>query len=103
MTVYELAFAWNDQGVAPRKTGYDVVVANANLDSSLSGPTWGTCQLHSFDGALMFTGKFEHGIPAVHFVGEGTGIYEGEKMRGDVGRFPDPYRLFDEVLVPGSV
>lgn len=107
MTVYELAYAWNDQGVEPRKTGYDVVVANANLDGSLSGPTWGSWQLYSFEGVLMFTGtftgKFENGIPAVHFVGEGTGIYAGEKMRGDVGRVPDPYNMFGEVLVPGSV
>ena len=106
MVLYELAFAWNEDGVEPRKTGYDIVTAGANLDSSLSGPTWGTWELHSFDGTLMFTGtftgKFENGIPAVHFVGEGIGIYEGEKMRGDIGRVPDPYNMFGEVLLPGS-
>jgi hypothetical protein len=109
MTVYELALSWNDHGVEPRKTGYDVVVANANLDESLSGPTWGTWQLHSNDGTLMFrgtfTGKFEAGIPAVHFVGRGVGDYAGELMRGDIGREiseSNPYNMFGEVVVPGS-
>jgi hypothetical protein len=107
MQVYELAFAWNDDGsVQPRKTGYDIVTANANMDATMSGPTWGTWELHAFDGTLMFTGtftgKFKEGIPAVHFVGEGVGIYEGEKMRGDIGRVPDPFNMFGEVLAPGS-
>lgn len=107
MVLYELAFAWNDDGVEPRKTGYDIVTAGANLDSSLSGPTWGTWKLYSFEKTLMFqgtfTGKFKNGIPAVHFVGEGVGIYDGQKMRGDVGRVPNPYNMFGEILVPGSV
>ncbi|MEN8115155.1 MAG: hypothetical protein ABFS21_12305 [Actinomycetota bacterium] len=106
MTVYELAFSWNDLGVEPRKTGYDVVVANANLDETFTGPTWGTWSLYSFSGDLMFTGKFtgkfEYGIPAVHFVGSGVGIYEGQKMRGDIGRVPDPYNMFGTIIEPGN-
>ena len=106
MTVYELAFAWSEGQVEPRKTGYDIVVANANLDASLSGPAWGTWNLYSSDHVLMFTGtftgKFENGIPAVRFVGEGTGIYEGQHMRGDVGRVPDPYNMFGQIVAPAS-
>jgi hypothetical protein len=110
MTLYELAFAFQPGSdgmvVEPRKTGYDIVVANANLDSSLSGPTWGTWKLYSFGDDLMFTGtftgKFKNGIPAVHFVGRGVGIYEGQHMRGDVGRVPDPYNMFGTIVEPGS-
>ena len=107
MEVYELAFAWTSDGQEePRKTGYDIVVANANLDGTLSGPTWGTWSLYSFSDELMFTrtftGKFDHGVPAVHFVGRGTGLYEGQHMRGDVGRVPDPYNMFGTIVEPGS-
>jgi hypothetical protein len=109
MTVYELAFSWRDDGaVEPRKTGYDVVVANANLDSSLTGPTWGTWNLYSFDDELMFTGTFtgafENGIPAVHFVGQGTGAYEGQQMRGDIARSPDESgnNMYGWILEPGG-
>jgi hypothetical protein len=107
MTLYELALAWTSDGqVEPRKTGYDIVVANANLDSSLSGPTWGIWKLYSFGDDLMFTGtftgKFKNGIPAVHFVGRGVGIYEGQHMRGDVGRVPDPYNMYGTIVEPGS-
>ena len=98
MTILELAMAFTDDGPEPRKTGYDIVLANANLDDTLSGPTWGTWNLHSNDGTLMFTGRFtgefENGIPAVRFVGKGTGIYEGQRMRGEVGRVPDPWNMF---------
>ncbi|MEN8114492.1 MAG: hypothetical protein ABFS21_08895 [Actinomycetota bacterium] len=106
MTVFELALSWNDDGVEQRKTGYDIVVANANLDETLTGPTWGTWRLHSFDHELMFTGtftgKFANGIPAVHFVGSGVGIYEGQKMRGDIGRVPNPYNMFGTIIEPGT-
>jgi hypothetical protein len=109
MTVFELAFSWraDDAQVEPRKTGYDVVIANAYLDSSLSGPTWGTWSLYSFEDVLMFTGtftgKFLNGIPAVHFVGVGVGAYEGQHMRGDIGRVPDPWNMFGVVVSPGSL
>lgn len=109
MAVYELAFSWRDGGeVEPRKTGYDVVVANANLDGSLSGPTWGTWNLYSFADELMFsgtfTGSFENGIPAVHFVGQGVGIYAGQQMRGDIGRSPDAAgnNMYGWILEPGT-
>jgi hypothetical protein len=106
MVVFELALAWNDDGVEPRKTGYDVVTANANLDDTLTGPTWGTWRLHSPDGVLMFTGRFTgsfaNGIPAVHFVGEGVGGYEGQHMSGDIGRVPDPYNMFGRIVEPGG-
>lgn len=106
MTLYELAFAWNEEGVEPRKTGYDIVVANASLDGTLSGPTWGTWSLYNFSDELMFTGtftgKFANGVPAVHFVGRGTGAYEGQHMRGDVGRVADPYNMFGTIVEPGS-
>ena len=88
------------------KTGYDVVTANANLDRSLSGPTWGTWNLYSFAVTLMFTGtftgKFLNGDPVVHFVGTGAGVYEGQKMRGDVGRVPNPHNMFGEIIEPGT-
>jgi hypothetical protein len=107
MTVYELAFSWrvdDPTQVEPRKTGYDVVKANANLDASLSGPTWGTWKLYSFDSVLMFsgvfTGSFLNGIPAVHFTGAGTGQYKGQRMRGTIGRVPDPYNMFGQILEP---
>ena len=109
MTVYELAFSWRAGGaVEPRKTGYDVVTANANVDASFSGPLWGTWQLHSFDNVLMFsgvfTGAFENGIPAVHFVGKGTGIYQGQQMRGDIGRSPDAAgnNMYGKIIEPGA-
>ena len=108
MTLYELALAWTGDGVVePRKTGYDIVLANANLDDTFSGPTWGTWELHSFAGVVMFTGtftgKFLNGVPAVHYVGLGTGIYEGQHMRGNIGRVPDPWNMFGEILEPGSL
>lgn len=94
MKLYELALAWSEDGeIEPRKTGYDVVRANANLDASLSGPTWGTWELHAFDGTLMFTGSFTgafvEGVPAVRFSGTGVGTYEGQRMRGNVARTLD--------------
>ena len=107
MTIFELALVdtGEDVVVEPRKTGYDIVVANADLDKTFSGPTWGTWNLYSFENELMFTGtftgKFENGIPAVHFVGQGTGSYEGQKMRGDIGRVPDPYNMFGTIIEPG--
>jgi hypothetical protein len=105
MVVLELAMSWNESGVEPRKTGYDVVVANANLDESMSGPTWGTWNLYNPEDELMFrgtfTGKFLEGIPAVHFVGEGVGQYAGQKMRGDIGRVPDPFNMFGTIVEPG--
>lgn len=106
MTLFELAVASSEGKPEPRKTGYDIVVANANLDGTNSGPTWGPWSLYSFDDDPMFTGtftgKFKNGIPAVHFVGVGTGIYEGQHMRGDVGRVPDPYNMFGTIIEPGS-
>jgi hypothetical protein len=108
MQVYELAFSWtaaDPTQIEPRKTGYDVVTANANLDATLSGPTWGTWMLYSFANELMFTGtftgSFQDGIPAVHFVGLGTGRYAGQHMWGDIGRVPNPYNMFGQVLEPG--
>ena len=91
MTLFELAFAFGDDGQPePRKTGYDIVTADAVLDSSLSGPTWGTWKLHSFDDELMFqgifVGKFKDGIHAVYFFGRGVGEYHGQWMRGSVAR-----------------
>jgi hypothetical protein len=108
MTILELAYAWRAPGqVEARKTGYDVVLASANLDASLSGPTWGTWKLYSFSDELMFTGtftgRFENGIPAVHYVGQGTGPYEGQHTRGDIGRVPDPWNMFGQYLEPGSL
>jgi hypothetical protein len=107
MTVFELAFSWSSDGqVEARKTGYDVVTANLNLDATLSGPSWGTWMLYSFDDELMFsgtfTGTFANGIPAVHFVGQGTGQYEGQHMFGDIGRVPDPYNMFGQILETGT-
>jgi hypothetical protein len=97
MTLFELAFAFDDDGQPePRKTGYDIVTADAILDESLSGPTWGTWKLHRFeDDVLMFegffVGKFKDGIPAVMFVGSGAGEYERQSMRGHVTRELDEH------------
>jgi hypothetical protein len=106
MELFELALSWNEDGEEPRKTGYDIVVANANVDATFSGLTWGTWKLHSFDGTLMFTGrftgKFKNGIPAVRFFGQGTGEYEGQKMAGTVGRVPDPYNMFGRIITPAG-
>jgi len=109
MTVYELAFAWREGQVEPRKTGYDLVVANANLDSSLTGPTWGTWKLHSFDDELLFTGRFvgrfKDGIPAVFFFGKGIEEYEGQRMRGYVNREmnADGNNMFGRITEPRSL
>jgi len=108
MIVFELAFAYSEGLVEPRKTGYDIVVVNANLDSSFSGPMWGTWKLYSFGDVLMFTGgfvgRFKDGIPAVHFFGKGTGIYEGQRMRGSVAREmnADGYNMFGRIVEPRS-
>lgn len=111
MEVFELALAFEPGSdglvVEPRKTGYDIVVANANLDGTLSGPTWGTWSLYNnLSKELMFTGTFtgtfDHGVPAVHFVGRGAGAYEGQHMRGDVGRVADPFNMFGTIVEPGS-
>ena len=111
MTLYELAYSWHDPAMPglpdePRKTGYDIVLASANLDATLSGPTWGTWNLYSFSGELMFTGTFtgmfKNGVPAVHYVGLGTGNYEGQHMRGNISRVPSPYNMVGVILEPGS-
>lgn len=108
MELYELAFAYGGNGaVEPRKTGYDLVVAQAYLDSTFSGPTWGTWSLYSFDNVLMFTGiftgRFKDGIPKVRYFGEGTGIYEGEIMFGRITRVPDPWNMFGHILDLGAL
>jgi hypothetical protein len=107
LELYELAFAYGQGGaVEPRKTGYDLVVANAYLDSTYSGPTWGTWRLYSFSHVLMFkgifTGRFKNGIPAVHYFGEGRGIYEGQIMFGRITRVPDPWNMFGHILDLGT-
>lgn len=91
MTLFELAFAFGDDGQPePRKTGYDIVTADAILDETLTGPAWGTWKLYSFADELMFkgifVGRFKDGIPAVLFFGTGVGDYEGQRMRGSVAR-----------------
>ncbi len=108
MTAYELAFSWRDDGqVEPRKTGYDIVTVGADLDSSLSGPMRGTWRLYSFDNQLMFTGTFTgafvNGIPAVQFVGGGTGAYQGQRMQGRIERTLDEagHNMFGTILEPG--
>lgn len=103
MELYELAFAYGRSGaVEPRKTGYDLVTANAYLDSTFTGPTWGTWNLYSFDDELMFTGvftgRFKDGIPAVRYFGEGTGVYDGQIMFGRIDRVPDPWNMFGHIL-----
>lgn len=105
MQVYELAFAFDAEDttvVEPRKTGYDVVTVNADLDESLSGPTWGTWELYGLDDVLMFTGTFtgafKEGVPAVHFHGQGVDQYVGQHMWGDIGRLPDPYNMVGHIL-----
>lgn len=107
MELYELAMAYHRDGTPePRKTGYDLVVADANLDSTFTGPTWGIWNLYSFganvnspaDDVLMFSGvfigRFKNGIPAVRYYGNGTGIYDGQFMFGRIGRVPDPWNMF---------
>jgi hypothetical protein len=109
MVLYELAFSWrvdNPSQVEPRKTGYDIVTASASLDATLTGPTWGTWKLYSFDSVLMFSGTFRgsflDGIPAVRFVGLGTGQYKGQHMSGTIGRVPDPYNMFGQIIETGA-
>lgn len=79
-------------------TGYDVVVANANLDSSLSGPTWGTWNLYSFDDELMFTGpspagrragRVQNQVPrGVGFIGRSViGGVSGFGIEGDMAAY----------------
>ena len=90
LVLLELAVSWHADGtLEPRKTGYDVVVANASVDATFSGPVWGTWELHPDVGDVFtgtFVGAFENGVPAVRFVGRGTGIYEGQLMQGEIAR-----------------
>ena len=90
MVLLELAVSWRADGSAePRKTAYDIVIANASVDATFSGPTWGTWVFHPAVGDVFtgtFTGKFENGVPAVRFVGQGTGVYAGQQMSGDIFR-----------------
>lgn len=90
MVLLELAVSWRPGGAPePRKTGYDIVVANAAVDETFSGPTWGTWTFHPATGDVfvgVYTGKFENGVPAVRFVGHGTGSYDGQQMSGDIYR-----------------
>jgi hypothetical protein len=92
--------------VEPRKTGLDYVTANASLDATLSGPTWGTWTFTDFDGNPMFEGRFAgrflNGVPAVRFVGDGVGSYVGQLMIGDIDRDPDPYNMTGRIFDLGS-
>ena len=90
MEILELAFAWNEDGAEPRKTGYDVVLANANLDGNGNGPTWGTWNLYSdsnYDRPdvqryLHRQVRNSAFLPCT-LSGQGTGIYDGsEDARG---------------------
>jgi len=113
MEIYELALAWRGNGVVePRKTGYDLVVADAVLDDTLSGPTWGTWNLWSFGADLedpdddflmfggIFFGRFKNGIPGVHYFGEGMGIYDGQHMGGIIRRAPNAagWNMFGHII-----
>jgi len=114
--LYELALAWKPDGaVEPRKTGYDLVIADAILDDTFSGPTWGTWNLWSFgadladpaDDFLMFSGiffgRFKDGIPGVHYFGAGTGAFDGEHMGGIIRRAPnaDGWNMFGHIIEQG--
>ena len=114
--LYELALAWKSNGaVEPRKTGYDLVIADAILDDTFSGPTWGTWNLWSFgadladpaDDILMFSGiffgRFKNGIPGVHYFGAGTGTYDGQHMGGIIRRAPNAsgWNMFGHIIEQG--
>lgn len=110
MQLLELAVSWHaDSTPEPRKTGYDIVFANASVDASFSGPTWGTWTFHPADGTDVFvgtfTGKFENGVPAVRFIGHGTGEYEGQQMKGDIYRTVQAWggNMIGRFLEPGSL
>lgn len=114
--LYELALAWRGSGaVEPRKTGYDLVIADAILDNTFSGPTWGTWNLWSFGADLenpaddfvmfsgIFFGRFKNGIPGVHYFGAGTGVYDGQHMGGIIRRAPnaDGWNMFGHIIEQG--
>jgi hypothetical protein len=65
-------------------------VANASVDASVSGPLWGTFTFYPVSGGGVFTGvftgNFVNGWPAVHFIGHGSGVYDGQVMQGTISR-----------------
>jgi hypothetical protein len=109
----ERAVSWRADGSPePRKTGQDIVVANASVDASFSGPVWGTFTFHPVVGDVFtgtFTGNFVDGFPAVHFIGHGSGVYEGQVMQGTITRefqawdgIPGGVNMLGRFLEPGA-
>jgi len=100
--VLDISYAWHSVAdIAsyplapnePRRTGYNYEYFNANLDSSLSGPVWGSWEFYSFDGKLMFTGHFSGWLDEGQFTTQGNGI--------GVDAFMDQHVWLD--VVPGYV
>jgi len=79
--VMDISYAWHSvadisSGLPnePRRTGYVVESFNANLDSSLSGPVWGSWKFYRFGQELMFTGHFSGQLDQGQFTTRGNGI-----------------------------
>ena len=79
--VMDISYAWHSLADIsgglpnePRRTGYVLEYFNANLDSSLSGPVWGSWEFYSFGQEQMFTGHFSGRLDEGQFTTRGNGI-----------------------------
>ncbi len=106
----DISYAWHsldDMGGLPnepRRTGYVREYFNANLDSSLSGPVWGSWEFYSFGGELMFTGHFSGRLDEGQFTTRGNGIgvgdFENQHVWLDV--VPEYVNMSGQFRGPGS-
>ncbi len=88
-----------DESADPRGTGNIDVVLNANWDSNMLGPMWGTFRFVTDEGGV-WEGTWEGMVTTsgfqYHVTGTGQGIYEGMKIWSDYvngvwqGRILDP-------------
>jgi hypothetical protein len=107
MVTLERSVAWHADGSPePRKTGFDTTVVNADVDQTFNGSTWGTCTFHpdmggAFDGS--YSGEIKNAVPAVRFILRGSGIYEGQRMSGQIGVAIQPWggNMFGRILKSG--
>ena len=111
--VMDISYAWHsfaDMGGLPnepRRTGYVVESFNANLDSSLSGPVWGSWEFYNFSQELMFTGHFSGRLDEGQFTTRGNGIgvgdFENQHVWQDVVPAPPGFpNMSGQFLDPGA-
>ena len=112
--VMDISYAWHtladiSSGLPnePRRTGYVLEYFNANLDSSLSGPVWGSWEFYSFGQEKMFTGHFSGRLDQGQFTTRGNGIgvddFMTQHVWQDVVPAPPGFpNMSGQFLDPGS-